>query len=83
MCTVGGATDHHNRPITIAEVIPDGPAFRYTPIVVVLLLLLPTIACIVLMGSKIMSIYKYNMGIYKYLFLFVNIYLYYKSVFII
>ena len=29
LCNVGGATDHHNRPITIAEVVPDGPAFRY------------------------------------------------------
>ena len=37
---VGGAGDHHNRPITIAKVIPDGPAFRYILIVVVLLLLL-------------------------------------------
>lgn len=26
---VGGATEHHNRPITIAEVVPDGPAIRY------------------------------------------------------
>ena len=37
---VGGAGDHHNRPIIIAKVIPDGPAFRYILIVVVLLLLL-------------------------------------------
>lgn len=75
MSTVGGATDHHNRPITIAEVIPDGPAFRYTQIVVVLLLLLhhnDHFVCYTLLVFINVYFYYYTwvfVNICKYIFL--------------